>query len=400
MFIRIRKEPLGYYLFDRDSRAQQFIEDTGQDFLSGNRAEILSLLQSYVPGFKPGTSYEILPPKNQDLSLSAPIGMYLEISGVCNMDCSHCYKHEPRTCIEPELEHYKALLTELREMGVFEIRICGNEPTTSPWLDEIVHHAKELNFYVGINTNAYFGKKTQDRLIALQPNFIAISVDGNKDTHDSIRRDGSYARAISFLERLGQTKIKRRINTVVSKQTASVIGHVAELADRFGSDVSYLPFRPVGKHADFNQENAIDSAIMHQVVQEIGNLRIAHPGITLLTYFDVLGEKATYHHSMDFNSPCPARKNGFIAFSGDFFPCDFLRFSGDTYFCGNVFEQGFETLWRNSTTLRGFQKLEHVKCKKSDHYMKKCYGGCISGAISSTGGPDDQLCFVRTESCC
>ncbi|MEI7749428.1 MAG: hypothetical protein WCJ25_00300 [Candidatus Moraniibacteriota bacterium] len=104
-----------------------------------------------------------------------------------------------------------------------------------------------------------------------------------------------------------------------------MIGHVAELADRFGSDVSYLPFRPVGKHADFNQENAIDSAIMHQVVQEIGNLRMAHPSITLLTYFDVLGEKATYHHSMDFNSPCPARKNGFIAFSGDFFPCDFLE---------------------------------------------------------------------------
>jgi radical SAM protein with 4Fe4S-binding SPASM domain len=57
-------------------------------------------------------------------------------------------------------------------------------------------------------------------------------------------------------------------------------------------------------------------------------------------------------------------------------------------------EKGFSELWRNSSVLHRFQNLKHGKCLKCNFYLTHCYGGCISGSLSSTGSPDDELCFV------
>ncbi len=137
---------------------------------------------------------------------------------------------------------------------------------------------------------------------------------------------------------------------------------------------------------------------MKEAVEEIMRQRKRFPSLTFLTYFDVLGKTATYHHPIDrFNNPCPARKNGFITYSGDFFPCDFLRYAGQRYFCGNVLDKGFHNLWINSKNFEMFRNTKHAKCKRCKFYMKKCYGGCISGSLVSTGSPDDILCFVDIE---
>lgn len=133
---------------------------------------------------------------------------------------------------------------------------------------------------------------------------------------------------------------------------------------------------------------------MRRAVEEIMRLSAVYSHLVLLTYFDVLGEKATYHHSMDCNKPCPARKNGFIAYNGDFYPCDFLRYLGKVYHCGNVTNGGFWPIWTSSPELMRFRNLKHDKCNRCDHYMTNCYGGCISGSIATSGCPDDELCFI------
>lgn len=396
MFIRIRKESNGYYLFNRDTRTQKFVSTVGIDLHSVESDVVINFLKQYYQEFSSDDKWELMPIKNQDLELSAPVGMYFEISKTCNLDCGHCYKHIPRINTNPTFDNFKKLLDDLHAMGVFEIRICGNEPTTSPFLGQLVEYAKKLKFFVGINTNCYFDSETQDFLLNLKPDYLVVSLDGDRITHDSIRKQGSYDRVISMLERLAVSNIKHRINNVVSKKTLGLISHVAHIALKYGSGVSYLPFKPVGKNHDFNRDNSLTSGLMRNAVEEIERLRALYPGLVLLTYFDVLGCKSLHHHSMEFNSPCPARKNGFISYSGDFFPCDFLRFAENVYFCGNVFVDGFENIWRNSSSLKKFQNLQHDKCKTCKHLMVKCHGGCISAALFSTGKVDDELCFVRT----
>lgn len=336
----------------------------------------------------------VFPPTN-NIDLSAPIGIYLEISERCNMECRHCYKPTPKKVKALGTRVKKLLLNELACVGVLEIRLCGNEPTASPDFFEICQFIKDLGLYLGVNTNAYFDYTMSRKIIELNPNFVAVSVDGNETTHDSIRRTGSYKKAVNFLETLSSTTIKRRINTVLSQLTIDKIGYTVQLANDLGTDVSFLPFRPIGRESSMKMDKYLTKESMYKAVSEITELREKYPNVRLLTYFDIIDQKVIHHHSMDFNSPCPARKNGFISYYGDFFPCDFLRYLGDRFLCGNVYENGFWRIWAESRVLKSFQAIEHQKCKECNFYMKKCYGGCVCGSKTSLDNIEDELCFIN-----
>ena len=393
MFVRIRKERFGYVLFDSHTRNPHFAETTVElERLS--KEEIGRFLLKYYPALDEQFQHEFVVPMDLSLDLSAPVGMYMEIARRCTLDCGHCYKQADPGSHFLDLEEWKCLIRELHDLGVFEIRLCGNEPTASPYFLKICEFISSLDMFLGVNTNAYFGRKVQDELIAIQPDFVVVSVDGDKKSHDRIRGNGSYEKAVDLLERLRKTSIKRRINAVISKLTLDTIEHTVRLANDYGCDVSFLPFRPVGRNQEFNAACSITKQHMRQAVEEIMWLRAAYPNLVLLTYFDVLGEKATYHHSMDCNTPCPARKNGFIAYNGDFYPCDFLRYLGSVYHCGNVTNGGFWPIWSSSPELMRFRNLRHGKCNHCKHYMTNGYGGCISGSIATSGCPDDELCFI------
>lgn len=215
----------------------------------------------------------------------------------------------------------------------------------------------------------------------------------NHKTHDVIRRPGSWDRAIYLLRKLTEAKLPHRINTLVAKSTIPHIGFIAELATAMDCGVSYLPFRTIGRQTSLKENEALDSAKMYEAVQEITRLRSKFPRTRLLTYFDILGEKADYHHSLDCNIPCPARKNGFVAFDGSYYPCDFLRYLGARWHIGNVATESFWTLWTSAPVVHEFRQLEHSKCKECKYYLKQCYGGCTSGSIATTGQPGDELCF-------
>jgi len=394
MFIKIRKESFGYVLFSRFTRTPYFVEtDIILEDLS--REEIYKFLRCYYDPGESDIDYEFIVFENRDLELSAPIGMYLEISNRCNLNCDHCYKPSEVPEKLPPLEKFLFLVDELADSGVLEIRICGNEPGVSKYLLAVAEKVKSRDLYLGINTNACYSKKRQSEIINLNPDFIAFSVDGTEDTHDSIRIKGSYKKATSMLGEASKTNITRRINMVVSRTTISHMENAIWLGEKFDAEVSFLPFRPVGRNTEFCKTEKIDNEVMLHSVREVMRLRNKYPNVRIFTYFDVLGKEALYHHSLPFSKPCPARKNGFIEYNGNFYPCDFLRYLKETYLCGNVFKDTFRQIWRNSVQLKNFQNLKHGRCLNCTFYMSKCYGGCVSGSLITSGKPEDELCFAE-----
>ena len=127
MTIKVREEDFGYVLFRQADRKYFIVEKE----LGGQ--SLLSLVRQYFPEVVSLEEIIAIPSLNalKDVSLSSPIGMYLEISQKCNLNCKHCYKPADISCKDLTLEQTKTLIDELASMGVFEIRLCGNEPTTS-----------------------------------------------------------------------------------------------------------------------------------------------------------------------------------------------------------------------------------------------------------------------------
>ncbi len=218
MTIKIRKESFGYIFFRQSDRKYFIVEKNFAD------SDLFPVVKQYFP--EVCDSKEIVIVQNKDskrsLNLSAPIGLYLEISQKCNLNCGHCYKPDEVGHKEMGLDQIKNLLRELTAMGVFEIRLCGNEPTASKWFFEVTKYIKERGLYLGINTNGFFGKRIKEYLGSLNPDLVVVSVDGKKETHSQIRGRGVYEKAIELLKYLRDLNINCRINTVLSKKTLKI----------------------------------------------------------------------------------------------------------------------------------------------------------------------------------
>lgn len=392
MLIRIRKESFGYIAFETKTRNHHFIY-TNEQLEKMTKKDLYNFLANYYKNND--YKYEFIIPSEHSSRLSAPLAMYLEITDNCNMNCKHCYKpFEPKKTSLDKNEKI-ALLKQLRDMGIFEIRLCGNEPTASNDFLEICEYIKKLNFHLSLNTNGYLSEKLQEKIIILEPDSIVISIEGDEYVHDKIRIKGSYERAVSFLNKLKETKIYRRINTMLSKQTIDSIEHIIKLAEYTGCGISFIPLRTMGKETNFKDFCALDRELMLLAVKQITKIGTKYPSVEIETFFDILEKNFIAHHPMDFNTPCPAGKNAFISYNGDVFPCDWIRYTGNRFLCGNVRSDNIFNIYHHSDVLKQFQAIKRIKCTNCKFYLKRCYGGCFCSYNKSLDNKtyEDELCF-------
>ena len=395
MHIKIRKEKFGYVFFDRWQRTHHFV-NTNEKLEYYSRPKLLNFLSNYYNHIDESTQYSFIFPYFTDIGLSAPVGMYLEISEKCNLSCEHCYQPTNENEGAMSTDQIFQLINDLASLGVFEIRLCGKEAPVHKDFVQIAQHIRQLNLFYGLNTNAYYSDIKQNEIISTQPDYVVISLDGDEKFHDQIRKTGSYRKVLKFLDKLSTNKVKTRINTVVSKSNLDSLDHIAKIAENFNCGISFLPFRSIGKNSNFKTKNKLDKHTMFSIVKKISILRKQYPKVSMITYFDILDNVPNYHHSISvdaFNKPCPARKNGFITHKGEFFPCDFLRHWGERFYCGNILTESLFKIWYQSSTLKAFQEMRHPSCEDCSFYLTKCNGGCFCEALQA-GKLDDNLCFV------
>ena len=166
----------------------------------------------------------------------------LQVTNDCNMACTYCYQHskgsnvmtfetakEFLTMILNDTEKSNTYITSSKSLGAI-IAFIGGEPwlaidmieKTSQWfINELFRrkHRWAIHFLFSICSNGllHFDPKVQAYLKKFN-NFISysISIDGNKDLHDSCRIDlegkGTYDRAIAAVQDY-QTTFNRSIGS-------------------------------------------------------------------------------------------------------------------------------------------------------------------------------------------
>lgn len=127
---------------------------------------------------------------------------YLEITNVCNMDCSFCHKtvREKRVMSEDEFELLTDRLRGKAEQLYFHLM---GEPTLHPLLPKFVRRAREKGFLPIITTNGTLLGKVGDALIAAAPYKVSISLHApaaNASFADAVYLDN----CISFARRAAE----------------------------------------------------------------------------------------------------------------------------------------------------------------------------------------------------
>ena len=130
----------------------------------------------------------------------------------CNLTCKHCYALSADHAYPGELstDELYAVMDDLRAFRVPVLILSGGEPLLRPDLFEVAARAKAMGFYTGLSTNGTpIDAALADRIAALGFDYVGISLDGLRETHDRFRRlEGAFDASLAALRMLRERGVK------------------------------------------------------------------------------------------------------------------------------------------------------------------------------------------------
>ncbi|HZM36378.1 MAG TPA: heme d1 biosynthesis radical SAM protein NirJ [Burkholderiales bacterium] len=121
----------------------------------------------------------------------------------CNLTCMHCYSISADIDFPGELSTAEVLgvMDDLKAFRVPALILSGGEPLLRPDLFRIAARAKELGFYTALSTNGtLIDPPLAERIGAAGFDYVGISLDGLRETHDRFRRKaGAFERSLAAL---------------------------------------------------------------------------------------------------------------------------------------------------------------------------------------------------------
>jgi len=130
----------------------------------------------------------------------------------CNLTCKHCYALSADHDYAGELSttEVHTVMDDLKAFRVPVLILSAGEPLMRPDIHAIAERAKAMRFYVGLSTNGTLIDEAEaDRIAALGLDYVGISLDGLRETHDKFRRlDGAFDRSLAAVRLLHARGVK------------------------------------------------------------------------------------------------------------------------------------------------------------------------------------------------
>jgi len=309
----------------------------------------------------------------------------------CNLRCTHCYQSdftafESADAMERVIHQYVELLKRLGMRGF--LNVTGGEPLAHPGLFMLLDRAKAEGLETAVLTNGtLIGKSEARRLKACGVDYVQVSLDGARKTHDGIRGSGSFDKAVQGIRYLRSEGV---FTTVSFTAQRCNIGDFPKLA-RFcrDADVNKLWFDRVVVPAEEDAGRlSVGSRQYRALVRKAAKLARTTPAtcIRALQFLECGPDAPVYR--------CTAGERLLaVLANGDVMPCRRLPIV-----LGNVHGEGLASLYfRNADAIALREGGVPAACSSCAH-AASCSGGakCIAYARRkdySAADPDCPLLF-------
>ena len=355
----------------------------------------------------------------------APKRIYFEITRGCNLSCQSCFNNSHHR-LPNELTHEEILDVnrQAHELGVFEIRYTGGECTTVPGFVDIVADARRRGFYISIGTNGVYSDEQLEWLPDCGIDWFIISLDGNRETNDAVRGQGTFDRVVRTLKVLAHRHRGRvRLNMVVAKHNLCAIEAVAAIAAEHGaSSLNLIPLRPYGRSLSKLTRAMFKQQDFYGFIREVNRLRKLFPTVTFSTTIDLLDPDAVTSHDLIVQKKntcaagveaCVVGPQGHVygcSYSPASFPDSADEEGKRIFIAGNLRRDSLKKIWRDSARWAVFRDLgryKNPKCHTCSHYTVRCSGSCqimawyqlkhqeaVAAGREKIGDFYDPYCFV------
>ncbi|MBW7901500.1 MAG: heme d1 biosynthesis radical SAM protein NirJ [Rhodocyclaceae bacterium] len=162
----------------------------------------------------------------------------------CNLTCKHCYSISADKDFPGELttEEIHGVMDDLKAFRVPVLILSGGEPLLRPDIFDIAKRAKALGFYVGLSSNGtLIDDSNIDRIAECDFNYVGVSLDGIKDTHDRFRRmDGAFEASLEGIRRCRDLGLKIGVRFTMTQDNAHDLPGLLKLVEDEGIDRFYF----------------------------------------------------------------------------------------------------------------------------------------------------------------
>lgn len=315
-----------------------------------------------------------------------------ELTMACNMRCKHCgsscnTRHED----ELSLEEAYMVCDQLGAMNMAAITISGGELTTRDDWHLIAKRLTDNGIYTSMITNGWL---LNDDLIQKAKDAgiknIAISIDGLRDTHDFIRRKGSFDKDMDNLKRIKEYGIPCSVITTIHEQNLPELEDMYTYFNKIGITLWQLQIAlPMGNfthHADlYLKKEHISDIISFAYAKKDGPILMClGDSVGYYTKKEQSLKKEFYGEDV-FWKGCPAGKYSIgILCNGDIVGCTSVR--NPEFIEGNVRETPIADIWNSDKHF-----LWNRNLKKSD--LKGFCSECIYGESCLGGCSNSRYCF-------
>jgi heme d1 biosynthesis radical SAM protein NirJ len=162
----------------------------------------------------------------------------------CNLTCKHCYSISADTDFPNELstEQVFEVMDDLKRFGVPVLILSGGEPLLRPDIFAIAHRAKAMGFYTALSTNGtLIDDSNIEKIAEVGFDYLGISIDGIRETHDKFRRkEGAFDASMAALRRCHDLGIKGGLRFTMTQDNAAELPRLLQLMDDEGIDKFYF----------------------------------------------------------------------------------------------------------------------------------------------------------------
>jgi len=334
--------------------------------------------------------------------------LQFHITGRCNLRCKHCYRTEgnvqPLTTemVLDVIDQFAALqerynrIHHLKKKG--HINITGGEPFIREDIDCILDHlgsyGEQLSF--GVLSNGSF--LDEDRIKVLKRNgvaFVQLSIDGNREIHDSLRAPGDYDRTLRTAKMLEQHGIRAYISFTANRSNYIYLPQVASACRKYGITKLWTDrLVPIGTGEQL-QELVITKDVLPEYLKAIKKAQ--GTWVTKLLYSKT---QVTANRALQFLGAegsiysCSAGKSLITVDEfGQVMPCRRMPI-----ICGNVLEEPLEKIYFEHDVFVALRRKDIPKNCSGCKYSYYCRGGakCQTYAVSGNFHQSDPGCPLTT----
>lgn len=270
--------------------------------------------------------------------------VHVDISGLCNERCVHCYIPDAYKRNTMPLEMFKSLLEQCSACGVLNITISGGEPMMNPNLRLFIELCRKNNFSVNLLSNLtrltddLVGEFIKTPLLSVQTSLYSMT----PEIHDAITRiRGSFDKTKRAIEILHKNDIPMQINCPIMKQNKDTYQDVMDWAQSLNieADSDYLLFGCF----DGTCKNLQCRLGLNEIEEIIKNEK-RNSG----------QDKESERKSALQESICPVCLSSFcVSHTGDVYPCE----GWQSLILGNIKDTPLLEIWEESPQIRELRNL-------------------------------------------